>query len=242
MKGYGWGGGDYWGISTEGVAFNNIISNNVIDYSGFTNETDGIPIRLYGHGGYNIVSGNTIIGNPSVNAPFVAIYTTTSHNLIKDNIITDGCWWRAIWVDEVEDNYGNYSRIIGNTITQTYAWSTAIYCEDVEYVEITGNRITMAGTATPFNYTGATNTIWGFGNIINNKPCENFVTSMNVTTTTFIFNPNCAGIVTWISPMFNTTAISGWSATFISNQVTITVTGTSLPKYIQCICWCIYKP
>jgi hypothetical protein len=71
---------------------------------------------------------------------------------------------------------------------------------------------------------------------------DNFLTIMNTTATTFVFNHGLISNAIFVSASFNSTAVDGYSWASTSTQITITITGTSLPKYIQCYCYCKYVP
>jgi len=85
-----------------------------------------------------------------------------------------------------------------------------------------------------------TNTMWGFGNVINGKPCENTGSALNATATTFSITHGLVGSPTGVWASFNTTEITGWTWTATSTQITITVVGMTATR--TCYWNVIYKP
>jgi len=71
---------------------------------------------------------------------------------------------------------------------------------------------------------------------------ENTGTTTNSTATTFVFNHGLASTASGFWASFNTTAINGWAWTSTTTQITVTVTGTSLPEIMACYWMAEYKP
>lgn len=129
---------------------------------------------------------------------------------------------------------GGYNRFIGMEFVNLTNWGLKI---------ISGALSTEVRNC-QFNNTVINNlessTMWS-GNTFNGKPFENYVSGSNSTDTTIVINHGLASTANYVFCSFNTTAVTGYSWTSTTSQITVTVTGT-LPAAFTCYAEVKYVP
>ena len=197
----------------------------------------GQYISCTGNIAENCTSGIILGGASAQDYPDCA-----THSIISDNILKG---FNKTAVANLE-NYGIYLsyHAFDNKISDNYIEDFYYGIRDYGTVYCGNNTIRhndIYNCTAPINVTGTNTLIHGNVGFVT----ENSGTATNTTATTFVFNHGLAGNPqtnggVWAS--FNTTAISGWSWTATSTQITITVSGSSLPEIMAVYFNAVYKP
>jgi len=213
----------------DGSGFNEIIDNQVYLCT-------NMGIYLYGATGDD-VSGNRCNTNEQSG---IAVYASTN-NTINDNRCLDND--QAVsGTDGGIRLWGpsTYNTLTGNscwdrqgTPTQTYGIILSAGADNNEVLANNVQNNKLGG----MSVSGANNEISHNIGFVT----ENYISSTNTTATTFVFNHDLAGTPDFVFCSFNTTAITGYSWTATSTQITVTVTGSGLPEIMACYCEAIYE-